>query len=83
MLLQKFKCLWTIKRAIIEDPDEAKEEIELFDNGIPADITKNDGIYSRYFSSSTLVGRYTVYCKVWNSGTATVQRFGKYFLWWK
>ena len=65
-----------MKRAIIEVPDKAKEEIELYDNGVPADITKNDGIYSRYFISSTLAGRYTVYCKVWNNGTAFVQQFG-------
>ncbi|KAI8482146.1 chloride channel [Branchiostoma belcheri] len=44
--------------AFIEKPDGQVEEITLLDNGAGADVTKNDGIYSRYFFRFTANGRY-------------------------
>lgn len=64
------------KGLTLKSPNKAVEEFELFDNGVPADIAKNDGIYSRYFTSSTSAGRYTLYCLVKNNGTAFIPRSG-------
>ncbi|KAM6458584.1 calcium-activated chloride channel regulator 1-like [Liasis olivaceus] len=36
------------------------EELELLDKGSGADIIKNDGIYSRYFTSFKVNGRYSI-----------------------
>ena len=47
--------------------------IELLDNGVNADTTENDGIYSRYFTNATKPGRYSVKCQVWNDGAAYTQ----------
>ncbi|XP_019622123.1 PREDICTED: epithelial chloride channel protein-like [Branchiostoma belcheri] len=44
--------------AFIEKPDGQVEEITLLDNGAGADVTKSDGIYSRYFFRFTANGRY-------------------------
>ncbi|KAG8132609.1 putative Calcium-activated chloride channel regulator 1 protein [Naja naja] len=38
----------------------ASEELELWDTGSGADIIKNDGIYSRYFTSFKANGRYSI-----------------------
>ncbi|XP_070797176.1 calcium-activated chloride channel regulator 4 [Pituophis catenifer annectens] len=38
----------------------ASEELELWDTGSGADIIKNDGIYSRYFTSFRENGRYSI-----------------------
>ncbi|KAK7003556.1 calcium-activated chloride channel regulator 2 [Biomphalaria glabrata] len=46
-------------KALVNRPMADPIEIELFDNGIGADIVKNDGIYSRYFTSFTISGRYS------------------------
>ena len=37
-----------------------------------ADITKNDGIYSRYFTDITVDGYYGIKISVFNNGTAIV-----------
>ncbi|XP_063154284.1 calcium-activated chloride channel regulator 1-like [Candoia aspera] len=42
------------------ESDSASEELELRDNGLGADIIKNDGIYSRYFTSFKENGRYSI-----------------------
>ncbi|XP_049275849.1 calcium-activated chloride channel regulator 1 [Rhipicephalus sanguineus] len=39
-------------------------EIELFDNGLGADVTANDGIYSAYFTQFEGTGRYSVSARV-------------------
>ncbi|XP_035665433.1 calcium-activated chloride channel regulator 1-like [Branchiostoma floridae] len=47
-------------KVLIKKPDGQVEEITLLDNGAGADVTKNDGIYSRYFYNFTADGRYGV-----------------------
>ncbi|XP_072023459.1 calcium-activated chloride channel regulator 1-like [Amphiura filiformis] len=44
--------------------------IQLLDNGAGADITKHDGIYSRYFTQFTTEGFYGFKITVVNNGTA-------------
>ncbi|XP_077495036.1 calcium-activated chloride channel regulator 1-like [Amblyomma americanum] len=39
-------------------------EVELFDDGLGADVTANDGIYSGYFTEFHGVGRYSVSARV-------------------
>ncbi|XP_078612941.1 calcium-activated chloride channel regulator 4A-like [Branchiostoma floridae x Branchiostoma japonicum] len=51
----------------IEKPHGEVEEVTLLDNGAGADLTKNDGIYSRYFLGFTADGRYGVSIRVDNS----------------
>ncbi|XP_074077862.1 calcium-activated chloride channel regulator 2 [Macrotis lagotis] len=46
--------------AIIEPEMGEPIRLELFDDGAGADIIKNDGIYSRYFFSFTVNGRYSL-----------------------
>ncbi len=46
------------------------EIIELFDNGVNADTTLNDGVYSKYYLNATQPGRYSVKCQVANDGHA-------------
>ncbi|KAM3840700.1 calcium-activated chloride channel regulator 4 [Vipera latastei] len=45
--------------ATVESETES-EDLELLDNGSGADIIKNDGIYSRYFTSFKDNGRYSI-----------------------
>ncbi|KAG8555801.1 hypothetical protein GDO81_017820 [Engystomops pustulosus] len=50
--------------AIIQ-PASGKEEIlELLDNGAGADIVRNDGVYSRYFTAFKTNGRYNLKVRV-------------------
>ncbi|XP_007424185.1 calcium-activated chloride channel regulator 1-like isoform X1 [Python bivittatus] len=49
--------------AIVES-DSGTEEQELWDNGSGADIIKHDGIYSRYFTSFRVSGRYNIKVRV-------------------
>ncbi|XP_068950661.1 calcium-activated chloride channel regulator 1-like [Petaurus breviceps papuanus] len=46
--------------AIIETEHGSQETLELWDNGAGADTVKNDGIYSRYFTSYHENGRYSL-----------------------
>ncbi|KAM8999852.1 calcium-activated chloride channel regulator 2 isoform 2-T2 [Sarcophilus harrisii] len=46
--------------AVIEPEIGEPVRLELFDDGAGADIIKNDGIYSRYFFSFTVNGRYSL-----------------------
>ncbi|XP_078612939.1 calcium-activated chloride channel regulator 1-like [Branchiostoma floridae x Branchiostoma japonicum] len=52
--------LGAVVKVLIKKPDGQVEEITLLDNGAGADVTKNDGIYSRYFYNFTADGRYGV-----------------------
>ncbi|XP_075924991.1 LOW QUALITY PROTEIN: calcium-activated chloride channel regulator 1-like [Petromyzon marinus] len=56
---------------LIERPGSATLEIELLDNGASADIKKNDGVYSRYFTQYTSSGRYSLKVRVAGSKEAT------------
>ena len=60
--------------------------LELLDNGIGADATKDDGVYSKFFAYPNQQGRYTVKCQVKSNhntfeilgfiGSASPQLFG-------
>ncbi|XP_032073794.1 calcium-activated chloride channel regulator 1-like [Thamnophis elegans] len=54
-----FPVLGAIVTATIES-NSASEKLELWDKGSGADIIKNDGIYSRYFTSFKENGRYSI-----------------------
>jgi Mg-chelatase subunit ChlD len=63
-----------VKAVIERDGADIPEEIALYDQGADPDSTKDDGIYSRYFTSffpSASDVRYTVKCQV-ESTDATV-----------
>ena len=50
--------------------------LNLLDDGIAADVKKNDGIYSRHFTAFTAVGRYSITIKASDpDGTAVVRMF--------
>ncbi|XP_012938799.1 calcium-activated chloride channel regulator 4A [Aplysia californica] len=46
--------------ATVDRPSAEPVTLELFDQGAGADIVKDDGLYSRYFTRFTADGRYTV-----------------------
>uniref|UniRef100_A0A670IKC1 Calcium-activated chloride channel regulator 1-like n=1 Tax=Podarcis muralis TaxID=64176 RepID=A0A670IKC1_PODMU len=50
--------------ATVEPEIGTPEEVELFDNGSGADLIKNDGIYSRYFTSLKGNGRHNLKVRV-------------------
>ncbi|XP_063284154.1 calcium-activated chloride channel regulator 1-like [Pelobates fuscus] len=50
--------------ATIESAAGISDDLELFDNGAGPDITKNDGIYSRYFTDFKANGRYSLKVRV-------------------
>ncbi|KAM3915159.1 calcium-activated chloride channel regulator 1-like [Leptodactylus fuscus] len=50
--------------AIIEAVNGVSETLELLDNGAGPDIAKNDGIYSKYFTSFSVNGRYNLKVRV-------------------
>ncbi|XP_053325133.1 calcium-activated chloride channel regulator 1-like [Spea bombifrons] len=50
--------------AIIEPQTGAIQDLQLLDNGAGADILKNDGIYSKYFTSFSGNGRYNLKVRV-------------------
>ena len=77
-VMQGFNPVLSAKvKAFIKRPNNQKiEELELFDNGAFADSTKNDGIYSRYFTSATSSGRYTVTCEISDDGQAFISSNG-------
>ncbi|KGL93081.1 Epithelial chloride channel protein, partial [Charadrius vociferus] len=57
--------------ATIEKDGAAAVNLELLDNGAGADTIKNDGIYSRYFTSLQGIGRYSVKVNVLGRNTTT------------
>ncbi|ERE88791.1 calcium-activated chloride channel regulator 1 [Cricetulus griseus] len=58
--------------ALIESVNGKTETLELLDNGAGADATKNDGVYSRYFTAFDTNGRYSI--KIWALGGVTAER---------
>ncbi|XP_075038537.1 calcium-activated chloride channel regulator 1-like [Mixophyes fleayi] len=50
--------------AIIEPVTGASAVLQLLDNGAGADIVKNDGVYSRYFTAFKINGRYSLKVRV-------------------
>jgi hypothetical protein len=70
-------------------PNDELEIFELLDNGVNADTTQDDGVYSRYYTNATQEGRYTVKCQVSSNhsaferlgfiGSASPQLFGNNF----
>ncbi|XP_015360199.1 calcium-activated chloride channel regulator 1 [Marmota marmota marmota] len=58
--------------ALIESANGKTVTLELLDNGAGADATKNDGVYSRYFTNYDANGRYSV--KIWVLGGITAAR---------
>ncbi|NP_001075268.1 calcium-activated chloride channel regulator 1 [Equus przewalskii] len=58
--------------ALIESVDGKTVTLELLDNGAGADATKDDGIYSRYFTAYNTNGRYSI--KVWALGGVNAAR---------
>jgi len=61
-------------------PNKLTTQIELFDNGVFADTTKGDGIYSRYFTGATEADRYSVTCEAWDDGNAYYEEGSKRIL---
>ncbi|NWJ05827.1 CLCA1 regulator, partial [Crypturellus undulatus] len=61
--------------ATIEKDGAAAESLQLLDNGAGADTIKNDGIYSRYFTSFQSGQRYSL--KVTAHGRKTTVRLGR------
>ncbi|XP_061859557.1 calcium-activated chloride channel regulator 4 [Colius striatus] len=57
--------------ATIEKDGAAAVTLELHDNGAGADMMKNDGIYSRYFTSLQGTGRYRLKVNVHGRNTTT------------
>ncbi|CAN0281741.1 unnamed protein product [Bubo scandiacus] len=57
--------------ATIEKDDAAAVTLELLDNGAGADTMKNDGIYSRYFTSLQGTGRYSLEVNAHGRNTTT------------
>jgi hypothetical protein len=54
----------------VEKPDAATEIVDLLDNGAGADANKDDGVYSRYYPTVNVEGRYSFICVV-NSTEST------------
>ncbi|XP_078264020.1 calcium-activated chloride channel regulator 1-like [Rhinoraja longicauda] len=62
-----------IVTAIIERPNDPPIQLKLSDDGLGADIVKNDGIYSKYFIDFRGKGRYSVKVRVLGiEGTTSV-----------
>ncbi|NXI89536.1 CLCA1 regulator, partial [Psophia crepitans] len=57
--------------ATIEKDGAAAVTLELLDNGAGADMKKNDGIYSRYFTSLQHTGRYSLKVNARGRNTTT------------
>ncbi|XP_028643987.1 calcium-activated chloride channel regulator 1 [Grammomys surdaster] len=58
--------------ALIESVNGKTVTLELLDNGAGADATKNDGVYSRFFTAYDANGRYSI--KIWALGGVTADR---------
>uniref|UniRef100_A0A8D0GNN3 Uncharacterized protein n=1 Tax=Sphenodon punctatus TaxID=8508 RepID=A0A8D0GNN3_SPHPU len=61
--------------ATVEPQSGQATDVTLLDNGADPDITKNDGIYSRYFISFNGNGRYNLKVRV--EGRNTTSRLGR------
>ncbi|GFT37474.1 calcium-activated chloride channel regulator 1 [Nephila pilipes] len=60
--------------ATVERPMGATVDIELKDDGLGADVTENDGIYTGYFTHFNGNGRYAVIARVSNDGQAKLKQ---------
>ncbi|GBL73827.1 Calcium-activated chloride channel regulator 4 [Araneus ventricosus] len=60
--------------ATVERPMGATVDIELRDDGLGADVTENDGIYTGYFTHFNGNGRYAVIARVSNDGQAKLKQ---------
>lgn len=58
--------------ANIERPGAESYTLQMYDDGAGADVTKNDGIYSQFFTSFTEDGRYSVTVVVNNEDVDSV-----------
>ncbi|XP_057649825.1 calcium-activated chloride channel regulator 1-like [Chionomys nivalis] len=58
--------------ALIESVNGKTVTLELLDNGAGADATKNDGVYSRFFTAFDTNGRYSI--KIWALGGITADK---------
>nr|XP_006816547.1 PREDICTED: epithelial chloride channel protein-like [Saccoglossus kowalevskii] len=58
--------------ATVERPRDGSVTLNMYDNGAGADIVKDDGIYSSYFTNFNGVSRYSVKVRVNNAGDVTV-----------
>ncbi|XP_067673202.1 calcium-activated chloride channel regulator 1-like [Haliotis asinina] len=56
-------------QAVVNRPFATPYVVQLLDNGAGADITKDDGVYSRYFTKFSGNGRYSVRIEVTGKGT--------------
>lgn len=63
---------YQFNRAYIKEPTGKVTTIDLFDNGVFGDTTRNDGVYSRYFVTATSLGRYSVECEISDGGKAYI-----------
>lgn len=63
---------YSFNRAYIKEPSGRVTAIDLFDNGLFGDTTRNDGVYSRYFVTATSLGRYSVECEISDGGRAYI-----------
>ncbi|XP_052781793.1 LOW QUALITY PROTEIN: calcium-activated chloride channel regulator 1-like [Mya arenaria] len=59
---------------LIEGPDSLRTVLQLFDNGGGADVNKNDGVYSRYFTKISTGGVYHFTFKIKGYGEDVYQR---------
>ncbi|XP_050031049.2 calcium-activated chloride channel regulator 1-like isoform X3 [Dermacentor andersoni] len=53
-----------VTATVVRPQGHGTVEMELFDDGLGADVTANDGIYSGYFTQFDGVGRYSVSARV-------------------
>ncbi|XP_069863624.1 calcium-activated chloride channel regulator 1 [Dipodomys merriami] len=60
--------------ALIESVNGKTVTLELLDNGAGADATKDDGVYSRYFTAYDANGRYSVKIRALGGTNAATQR---------
>lgn len=56
-------------------PNDEYQFLDLLDDGVNADITKEDGVYSRYYIKPTQQGRYTFKCQV-NGSHSSFEKLG-------
>ncbi|GIY50789.1 calcium-activated chloride channel regulator 1 [Caerostris extrusa] len=63
--------------ATVERPMGATVDVELRDDGLGADVTENDGIYTGYFTHFNGNGRYAVIARVSNDGQAKLKQGSK------
>ncbi|XP_077497419.1 calcium-activated chloride channel regulator 1-like isoform X2 [Amblyomma americanum] len=63
-----------VTATVIKPKPPYEVEVELFDDGLGADVTANDGIYSGYFTQFDGVGRYSVSARVVSGNDSVIVR---------